>query len=55
MPKYHITLESGRDLIISSPYDSRNPDEVYSLAYDAMDEAASMDDYLVDVELIPDA
>ena len=52
MNHYLCTLESGRDFVISSPYDSRNPDEAYSLAYDAMDEAALMDDYLIDVELI---
>jgi len=52
MPKYHVTLQSGRDFIMNSPYDSRNPDEAYSLAYEAMDEAALMDDYLVNVEFI---
>ncbi len=52
MPKYHVTLESGRDFVMDSAYDSRIPYEAYSLAYDAMDEAALMDDYLVDVEFI---
>ena len=52
MPKYYVTLSSGRDFIMNSPYDSTIPDEAYSLAYEAMDEAALMDDYLVDVELV---
>jgi len=52
MPKYHVTLQSGRDFILNSPYNSNIPDEAYSVAYDAMDEAALMDDYLEDVELI---
>ena len=52
MPKYHVTLSSGRDFIMNSTYDSRSSDEAYSLAYEAMDEAALMDDYLEDVELI---
>ena len=52
MLKYHVTLESGRDFIMNSPYDSNIPDEAHSLAYEAMDEAALMDDYLVDVEKV---
>ncbi len=52
MPKYHVTLQSGRDFIMNSQYDSRHADEAYSLAYEALDEAALMDDYLVDVEHI---
>ena len=52
MPKYYVTLQSGRDFIMNSEYDSRIPDEAYSLAYEAMDEAALMDDYLEDVELV---
>ena len=53
MPKYHVTLQSGRDFIMNSQYDSRcNENEAYHLAYEAMDEAALMDDYLVDVELV---
>jgi len=54
MLKYHVTLESGRDFIMNSPYDSNIPDEAYSLAYEAMDEAALMDDYLVNLEPIHD-
>ena len=52
MPKYHVTLQSGRDFIMNSPYNSSDPSEAYSLAYEAMDEAALMDDYLEDVELV---
>ena len=52
MHKYHVTLQSGRDFIMNSQYDSRCADEAYSLAYEALDEAALMDDYLVDVEHI---
>ena len=48
MAKYHVTLKSGRDFILNSGY------EVWQAAYDAYDEACLMDDYLVDVELIPD-
>ena len=47
--KYHVTLESGRDFILNSGY------EVWQAAYDAYEEAALMDDYLVDVEPIYDA
>ena len=54
MPKYYVTLQSGRDFIMKSQYDSRHADEAYSLAYEALDEAALMDDYLVDVEYIND-
>ena len=45
MPKYHVDLESGRDVIITAEDDM-------DAAYIAYDEAACMDDYLVDVELI---
>ena len=54
MPKYHVTLSSGRDFIMNSPYNSTIPDEAYSLAYEAMEEAACMDDYLTDVVPIDD-
>ena len=40
---------------MDSIYNSTIPDEAHSLAYEAMDEAALMDDDLEDVELIPDA
>jgi len=49
MTKYHVTLASGRDLILNSGYD------VYEAAYDAYEEACLHDDYLVDVEPIYDA
>ena len=48
MTKYHVTLASGRDFILTSGYD------VYQVAYDAYDEACLMDDYLVNVEPIDD-
>ena len=47
MPKYHVTLSSGRDFIMEHPGDE------YDIAYEAYDEACLMDDYLVDLELIP--
>ena len=47
--KYHVTLASGRDFILISGYD------VYETAYEAYEEACLMDDYLVNVEPIPDA
>ena len=45
MPKYLIKLESGRDVII-------NAEDDMDAAYVALDEAACMDDYLTNVELI---
>ena len=45
MFKYLITLESGRHVIINAVDDM-------DAAYIALDEAACMDDYLVNVELI---
>ena len=42
-----MTLESGRDAIIHGEDDM-------DAAYSAMDEAALMDDYLVDLERIDD-
>jgi len=47
MPKYLITLESGRDVIITAADDM-------DAAYIALDEAACMDDYLTNVEFIDD-
>jgi hypothetical protein len=55
MHRYLVTLESGRNFIMKSSYNSKDPDEAHSLAYEAMDEAALMDDYLENVELIPNA
>ena len=49
MPKFHVKLSSGRDFIMES-----NAKDEYELAYEAYEEACLMDDYLVDVELIPD-
>jgi len=54
MPKYHVTLQSGRDFILDSPYHKDDREEVVDLAYEAMDEAALMDDYLEDIRLIND-
>mgnify|MGYP003128600660 CR=1 FL=1 len=48
MPKYHVKLESGRDLILE------HPGNEYDIAYEAYEEACLHDDYLVDVELLPD-
>ena len=49
MPKFHVKLQSGRDLVMTS-----DAKDEYELAYEAYEEACLMDDYLVDVELIPD-
>ena len=49
MPKYHVKTSSGRDFIME------HKGNEYDIAYDAYEEACLMDDYLVDVELIPDA
>ena len=46
--KYLVTLASGRDFVLNSGYD------VYETAWEAYEEACLHDDYLVDVELIPD-
>ncbi len=48
MPKYHVKLESGRDFILT------HPGNEYDIAYEAYEEACLHDDYLVDVELLPD-
>ena len=52
MPKYLVLLESGRDLILDSPYYHEDPEDVEELAYEAMDEAALMDDYLIDIRRV---
>ena len=49
MPKYHVTLQSGRDFILEHTV------TVYDIAYEAYDEACLMDDYLVDIEELTDA
>ena len=46
MPKYRVTLSSGRDCIMEHDGD------VYDLAYEAYEEACLHDDYLVNVEPI---
>ena len=51
MPKYLVKLESGRDFVMESNYFNTDPEDVEDLAYEALEEAAYMDDYLVD--LIP--
>jgi hypothetical protein len=48
MPKYHVKLQSGRDLILD------HPGNEYDIAWEAYEEACLHDDYLVDVELLPD-
>ncbi len=52
MPKYLCLLESGRDFILDSPYHKDDVDGAYELAYEAFEEAAYMDDELLDVRLI---
>ena len=49
MPKYLVQLESGRDFVMESRYDSTDYEDVEDLAYEALEEAAYMDDYLIDV------
>ena len=51
MPKYHVTLSSGRDFIMNHDGNDHIVDR-YDVAYQAYEEACLMDDYLVDVELI---
>ena len=46
MPKYLVTLQSGRDFVMTHEGD------VEDLAWCANEEACLMDDYLTDVELI---
>ena len=48
MPKYHVSLSSGRDFILESDQD------VYEIAYEAYEEACLSDDYLVDIVPIND-
>ena len=52
MPKYQCLLESGRDLIFESIYHNDDVEGAIELAYEALEEAALMDDYLVDVRLV---
>ena len=52
MPKYLCLLESGRDFVLDSPYLDNDPEDVEQLAWDAVEEAAYMDDYLLDIRRI---
>ena len=53
MPKYLVTLQSGRDFIMDLPINERDPiEQAVEIAYIAKEEAALMDDYLVDVECV---
>ena len=52
MPKYLCVLESGRDFILDSQYYHQDPEDVEELAYEASEEAAFMDDYLLDIRRI---
>ena len=52
MPKYRLLLESGRDLIMDSDYFNNDPEDVEDLAYEAIEEAAFMDDYLLDIQRV---
>ena len=52
MPKYRLLLESGRDLIMNSNYFNNDPEDVEDLAYEAIEEAAFQDDYLLDIQRI---
>jgi hypothetical protein len=46
--KYHVQTESGRDFIMETDKD------VYTIAYEAYEEACLMDDYLVNITPICD-
>jgi len=46
--KYHILTQSGRDFIMDTDKD------VYTIAYEAYEEACLMDDYLVNITPICD-
>ena len=52
MPRYHVILPRGRDFIMNSTYCAFNADDAETVAYEAMEEAALMDDYLDDVRFI---
>ena len=52
--KYHCTLQSGRDFIMNVPKTIDPVEHAVEVGYAAYEEAALMDDYLVDVKLIPD-
>jgi len=52
MPKYLCLLESGRDFVLDSSYDKDDVEGAYELAYEAIEEAAYMDDYLLDIRRI---
>ena len=52
MARYHVILESGRDFIMNSTYNAHNSDNAESVAYEAMEQAALMDDYLKDLRYI---
>tara|TARA_Y100001963_G_scaffold154597_1_gene243686 strand:- start:200 stop:364 length:165 start_codon:yes stop_codon:yes gene_type:complete len=54
MPKYRLLLHSGRDLIMNSNYLNDDPEDVEDLAYEALEEASFMDDYLLDIERVYD-
>ena len=41
--KYHILTESGRDFIMDTDKD------IYTIAYEAYEEACLMDDYLLNI------
>ena len=51
-PKYHVTLESGREFVMNSIYSAFNADDAHSVAEEALEEAALMDDYLSDLRYI---
>jgi len=52
MAKYRVLLESGRDFMMESDYLHDDPEDVEDLAYDALEEAALMDDYLLDIQRV---
>ncbi len=51
MYKYHCLLESGRSFVLTSN-ETNAITRSYEVGYAAFDEAALMDDYLVEVERI---
>lgn len=52
MPKYLCLLESGRDFVLDTHYYHEDPEDAEELAYEALEEASLMDDYLMDIKRI---
>jgi hypothetical protein len=53
MFKYRCLLESGRDFVLTTDIKDET-ERAYEMGFQAYNEAALMDDYLIDVERIDD-